>query len=114
MIWPLRVILAAAFLFFGLVKFPSNPGSPWVHTFELIGVGQWFRYFTGLVEAVGGLLLLVPRATYVAVAMLAAAMIGALLTHILLMGLQLATGVVIVLLLGLLSIGWRYRYSASR
>lgn len=109
MIWPLRIVLAVAFLFFGIMKFPSDPGSPWVHVFEMIGVGQWFRYCTGVIEAGGGLLLLVPRATYLAVAMLASAMIGALLTHIFVMGLQPGSVVVSVLLLCLLTIGWRYR-----
>lgn len=109
MIWPLRIVLALAFVFFGVVKFPSDPGSPWVHVFEMIGVGQWFRYCTGIIELAGGILLLVPRATYAAVVMLASAMVGALLTHIVLMGLQPASVVVVVLLLGVVTIGWRYR-----
>jgi len=113
MIWFLRVVLAAAFVFFGLVKFPSDPGSPWVHIFEMIGVGQWFRYCTGIIELVGGLLLLVPRVTYLAVALLGSAMIGALLTHLALTGLQPASAVVVILLLCVLTIAWSYRSRAA-
>ena len=31
-IWTLRIILALAFLFFGLIKFPAGEGSPGVST----------------------------------------------------------------------------------
>jgi putative oxidoreductase len=108
-IWTLRIILALAFLFFGLIKFPAGDGSLWVHIFNLIGIGQWFRYFTGAVEAVGGLMLLVPRATPIAVALLAPTMVGALLTHVLLVGLQPASVVVLILLAAVLVIGWNQR-----
>ena len=29
--------------------------------FDQVGVGQWFRYFTGLVEVFGALLVLIPK-----------------------------------------------------
>ena len=48
--WALRIFLAVAFLFFGLLKFREGDGSLYVRIFELIGFGQWFRYFTGVVE----------------------------------------------------------------
>jgi hypothetical protein len=31
-----------------------------VQLFDLIGIGQWFRYVTGIVEVAGAILLLVP------------------------------------------------------
>jgi hypothetical protein len=65
----------------GLEKFPAGPGY-WVSVFDSIGLGQWFRYFTGIVEVVGGLLFLVPGVTAVGAALLAAAMIGAMVVHI--------------------------------
>jgi uncharacterized membrane protein YphA (DoxX/SURF4 family) len=111
-IWTLRIILALAFLFFGLIKFPAGEGSPWINIFNLIGIGQWFRYFTGAVEAVGGVLLLVPRATPIAVALLAPTMLGALLTHMLLVGLQPGSVVVLILLTGVLVVGWSQRTKA--
>jgi uncharacterized membrane protein YphA (DoxX/SURF4 family) len=110
----LRIFLAAAFLFFGLLKFREGDGSLYVRIFELIGFGQWFRYFTGVVEVAGAVLMLFPRATPVAVVLLAPTMIGALLTHVLVIGPQPASVVVMVLLAGVLYVGWRYRASAQR
>jgi hypothetical protein len=40
-------------------SFPN--GTEWVGLFRQIGLGQWFRYFTGAVEILGGVLVLVPR-----------------------------------------------------
>ena len=113
-IWALRIFLALMFLFFGLLKFREGDGSLYVRIFELIGFGQWFRYFTGLVEVGGALLMLFPRATPVAVVLLAPTMIGALLTHVLVIGPQPASVVVVVLLTGVLYVWWRYRASAQR
>ena len=44
-------------------KLPADAASHWVRTFDAIGLGQWFRYATGIVEVAGGLLFLVPAAT---------------------------------------------------
>jgi hypothetical protein len=45
-----RVGVAGLFLALGLDKFSSSPNSHWVVIFEQIHAGQWFRYFTGVVE----------------------------------------------------------------
>jgi putative oxidoreductase len=106
--WALRIPLALIFLFVGVIKFPANPGSPWVRIFDLIGFGQWFRYFTAVVETLAGVLLLVPRATPIAVFLVAASMIGAILVHIFVVGLGPPTVIVTLLLLAGLAIGWRH------
>jgi len=80
--WALRVIIAVVFSLVGAEKFSSNPASSWVHVFAAIGLGQWFRYFTGIVEIVGGLLFLIPAATTVGAAMLIATMCGAMIVHL--------------------------------
>jgi uncharacterized membrane protein YphA (DoxX/SURF4 family) len=110
-IWVLRGFLALIFVFVGAVKFPGDPRSVWVHIFELIGFGQWFRIVTAIVECVGGVLLLVPRATPIAVLLLAPSMIGALLVHIFAVGVGRPTVVVLLLLAGVLLIGWNWRQS---
>ena len=50
--WILRGVIALAFVLFGVDKFPSDRGGPWVRLFQEIGAGQWFRHFTGVVEIV--------------------------------------------------------------
>jgi hypothetical protein len=56
--WCLRGGIALAFVAFGWEKFSTN--GHWVKLFQQIGIGQWFRYFTGVVEILGGLLVLIP------------------------------------------------------
>jgi uncharacterized membrane protein YphA (DoxX/SURF4 family) len=72
-----RVGLAVFFALVGYSKFNSDPRSEWVEIFERIGVGQWLRYATGVMQ-VGGAILLLPRKTLtVGAAMLACTMAGA-------------------------------------
>jgi putative oxidoreductase len=75
--WALRVSVALAFLAAGTDKFTDG----WVKPFEIIGLGQWFRYFTGGVEVLGGLFFLVPPATTIGAVLLIATMIGAMVTQ---------------------------------
>jgi uncharacterized membrane protein YphA (DoxX/SURF4 family) len=78
----LRISVALVFAGTGLEKFSGDPTSYWVHVFAAIGLGQWFRYFTGVVETVGGLLFLIPRATILGAALLIASMVGAMVVHV--------------------------------
>ena len=72
-----RVGLAVFFMLVGYSKFNNDPGSEWVEIFERIGVGQWLRYVTGVMQ-VGGAILVLPRRTLtVGAAMLACTMAGA-------------------------------------
>jgi uncharacterized membrane protein YphA (DoxX/SURF4 family) len=77
--WVLRGGIALVFVLFGLEKFPSNPEGPWVKLFQEIGIGQWFRNFTGVVEILGGVLVAIPRTARVGLALLAATMASAAL-----------------------------------
>ena len=56
--WAVRVSVAAIFTLTGLEKFLPGAQTYWVHVFDAIGFGQWFRYFTGAVEVAGGVLFL--------------------------------------------------------
>ncbi len=57
-LWILRVLMAALFLFAAFAKLTGNPMM--VQEFETVGLGQGFRYFTGLLELVGAAALLTP------------------------------------------------------
>ncbi len=80
----LQIVLAALFLYEGVDKFSER--RLWLRVFDEIGFGQWFRYFTGVVEVSGAVMLLIPRTTLLAVALLLCTMIGALLVHVLVTG----------------------------
>ena len=110
-VWLLRVLLALAFFYFGVSKFAGGSRRMWIHLFETIGFGQWFRIFTGFVEAAGALLLLTPRGVLPGVALLGAAMIGALLVHIFVLGVSTATIAVAMLLAILTAVALASRLS---
>jgi putative oxidoreductase len=75
--WAVRGGVTVFFVVFGMEKFSSDPGSHWVNLFAQIGAGVWFRYFTGVVEVLGGLLVLIPRTALIGLAVLACTMAGA-------------------------------------
>jgi len=62
-LWTVRVVLALAFGAAGTAKLAG--AAPMVQIFDLIGVGQWFRYVTGFVEVAGAILLLVPSTGFI-------------------------------------------------
>ena len=108
--WALRLFVAAVFLYEGTDKFGSR--RLWIRLFTDIGIGQWFRYATGAIEIIGGILILIPRATTIAVAMLACTMVGAFLAHVFVIGVGPQSVLVAVLLTAILTVGWR-RHAAS-
>jgi putative oxidoreductase len=77
--WVLRGGIALVFILFGVEKFPSHPDGQWVKLFQEIGIGQWFRYLSGVVEILGGLLVLIPPTARTGLALLALTMASAAL-----------------------------------
>jgi uncharacterized membrane protein YphA (DoxX/SURF4 family) len=57
-LWVLRGVVAALFLFAGFMKLSGQPTM--VQEFDIVGLGQWFRSFTGVLEVVGAVATLVP------------------------------------------------------
>ena len=83
-LWALRIGSAAVFLMAGVSKLSGVPMM--VQMFDAIGVGQWFRYVTGVIEVVGAVLLLVPSAAAGGAAALAVTRVGAVITHVFIVG----------------------------
>jgi uncharacterized membrane protein YphA (DoxX/SURF4 family) len=81
-LWVPRVALVLAFVLIGGTKFNNNPGGEWFKLFERIGWGQWFRYFTGVMQVTGALLMLTPWTLTLGAAMLACTMIGAMIVDV--------------------------------
>jgi putative oxidoreductase len=57
-IWILRILVAGLFLFAAYMKLSGQ--QMMIDEFNTVGLGQWFRYFTGLLELAGGILVLIP------------------------------------------------------
>lgn len=80
----LKTLAALAFLAAGMAKLAGV--EMMIATFEAIGVGQWFRYVTGVIEVVGAITLFIPGVQAFGAALLTATMIGAAVSHILILG----------------------------
>ena len=72
--WLPRIAVALVFLSVGSSKF-SDP--MWVRLFGQIGLGQWFRDLTGVMQIAAGILVLIPRTALAGVALAACTMLGA-------------------------------------
>jgi hypothetical protein len=80
--------------------------------FEKIGLGQGFRYFTGGLEVISALLLLVPKTAGIAAALLATTIVSAIVIHLFIIG---GSAVVpLVLLLITLAVAWYRRHVEGR
>jgi uncharacterized membrane protein YphA (DoxX/SURF4 family) len=104
-LWVLQILSAAMFLFAGTLKVASAPLM--VQEFGVIGLGQWFRYFTGTIEVASAILLLIPAVAAYGAAALAVTMIGAILTHLFIIGGNPA--IPILLLAATTTIAWARR-----
>lgn len=108
-LWVLQVGAAAMFFMAGGMKLAGAPEM--VAMFEMLG-GQWFRYVTGGIEVAGAALLLVPRLAGVGALLLAATMVGAVVTHLAIVGGSPA--VALVLLVVTATIAWARRERTLR
>jgi uncharacterized membrane protein YphA (DoxX/SURF4 family) len=101
-LWVLRLLLAALFLFAGLMKLSGQ--DMMVQEFNVIGWGQWLRYFTGILELVGAIALLIPSVSAFGALILLAVDVGAFFAQLLI----LHQDVIHTLVIGLLLAGLVY------
>ena len=94
----IKSLIALAFAAAGLAKLFGV--EMMVGTFEAIGVGQWFRYVTGIIEIGGAALLFVPGLQAFGAGLLTCTMIGAVIAHFTILGPSATPAT----LLGLLSV----------
>jgi putative oxidoreductase len=98
--WILSGLLALVFLGSGGAKLAG--AAAMVELFDKVGRGQWFRYFTGLLEVAGGIGLLIPRYAFYAAGLLAVVMVGATIANLTVLGISPAAPVVLLLLSGII------------
>jgi putative oxidoreductase len=106
-LWVLQVAAAAMLGMAGFAKLTGNPDM--VTMFGVIGVGQWFRYVTGGLEVLGAILLLVPALAGAGALMLACVMVGAILTHLFVVGGSPAIPFVLLIVLAIIAYARRER-----
>ena len=104
-LWVLQALLALAFVGAASGKLAGKPEM--VALFEAVGVGQWFRYVTGLLELAGAILIVVPRTKFFGAALLSVVMVGAVLTHVFILRNAPTAPAVLLLLAGVVAWGRR-------
>jgi len=105
-LWVLQIALAGMFLLAGTPKLMGDPAM--VGLFDAIGIGQWFRYVTGLIEVGAALTLLVPSVAVFGALALVATMVGAIAVHLFIVG--GSPTLPAILLLGSAGVVWARRH----
>ena len=99
-LWILSGLVGLAFIGAGVPKLVGVPAV--VEVFDKVGLGQWFRYFTGFLEVAAGIGLLIPRYAFHAARLLAIVMVGAVIAHLAVLGGSPAPALVLLVLTGII------------
>ena len=100
-LWTLSGLVALAFIGAGGTKLAG--AAAMVELFDKVGLGQWFRYFAGLLEVAAGIGLLMSRYAFYAAILLAIVMAGAFIAHVTVLGSSPAAPVVLFVLTGIIA-----------
>ena len=106
-LWILQIGAAGMFLMVGFLKLSGDPQM--VGLFDAIGLGQWFRYVTGSLEVVGSILLLIPRLSGLGALLLMSVMLGAVPTHLFVVGGSPLPALILLIVTGVVAWGRRER-----
>ena len=106
-LWILQIGAAGMFLMVGFFKLSGDPRM--VGLFHAIGFGQWFRYVTGSLEVLGAVLLLIPRLSGLAALLLVGTMLGAVATHLFVVGGSPLPAIILLIVTGVITWGRRKR-----
>jgi putative oxidoreductase len=109
-LWIVRGLLAFVFLGAGGAKLCGVPLM--VEEFGHMGFGQWFRYFTGSLEVLGALLILMPSLAAFGALLLICIMIGATIMHLLVIGGSAVPALVLLALSAIVAIAKREQIAA--
>jgi putative oxidoreductase len=106
-LWILQIGAAGMFLMVGFFKLTGDPQM--VGLFDAIGLGQWFRYVTGSLEVLGAVLLLIPRLSGLGALLLMGVMLGAVPTHLFVVGGSPLSAIILLIVTGVVAWGRRQR-----
>ncbi len=82
--WVFKLVAAAIMLQTLFFKFTAAPES--VYIFSTLGVEPYGRIGTGIIELIASILLLIPRTTFIGAMLGLGTMMGAILSHIFILG----------------------------
>lgn len=101
----------AAFFAFASAAPKLSGESSAVEGFDVIGAGQWFRYFIGIVELAGAIGLVIPRLSGLAAIGLALLMVGAAYTNAFIIDGYFPVITPLILLVLFVFVAWGRRYT---
>jgi uncharacterized membrane protein YphA (DoxX/SURF4 family) len=110
-LWVVQILLALAFIAAASGKLLGNPDM--VALYKAIGIGQWFRFVTGLLELTGAILIVIPRTKFFGAALLGMIMVGAVLAHLFILHSAPTAPAVLFLLAGIVAWGRRGALTAN-
>jgi uncharacterized membrane protein YphA (DoxX/SURF4 family) len=101
-IWLLRLIAAGILVQSLFFKFTAAPES--IYIFSELGVEPWGRIGLGIIELITAVLLLLPRTTYIGAALAVVIMLGAIFSHLFVLGIEVQNdeGLLFILALSVL------------
>jgi len=100
-LWTLSVLVALTSIRAGGTKLAG--AAAMVELFTKVGLGHWFRYFTGVLEVAAGIGLLISRHAFHAAVSLAIVMAGAFIAHVTVVGGSPAAAIVLFVLTGIIA-----------
>jgi uncharacterized membrane protein YphA (DoxX/SURF4 family) len=106
-LWVLQIAAAAMLAMAGFAKLTGSPAM--IALFDAVGVGQWLRYVTGALEVSGAVLLLIPALAGVGALVLACVLVGAVLTHLFVIGGSPVPALVLLAVVAVIAYGRRGR-----
>jgi putative oxidoreductase len=106
-LWILQIGADGMLLMVGFFKLSGDPRM--VELFDAIGLGQWFRYVTGSLEVLGAILLLIPRLSGLGALLLVGVMLGAVATHLFVVGGSPLPAIILLVVTGFVAWGRRKR-----
>ncbi len=109
-LWALQIAGAAMFLMAGTPKITGAESM--VQVFAAVGLGQWLRYFTGTLEVVGAIALLIPYSAGLAALWLSAVMLAAVIAHLTVLGGN--PTIPMALLIAMAIVAWARRERTAR
>jgi putative oxidoreductase len=83
-LWVFQVLGAILFFIAGFAKLSGD--EQMVQMFTAVGIGQWFRHVTGLIEVASAILLLIPALSGIIALLAVPMMTGVILTQLLIIG----------------------------
>jgi putative oxidoreductase len=103
--WVLKILFGLMFIGAGSAKLYGPPAM--IAEFDAVGLGQWFRYFTGALEIIGAILLLTPKTMGFGALLLACICGGAFFAQLLALHGDVIHTIVMAVIL--LAIAWAQR-----